>query len=277
MAGISPYGCGMEAGAESGRSSRGIFWQRRGSGPNLTLVIGFGQDSSAWKPVADELVRDFRLLLIDNRGAGRSPNLDESFLLDDLAQDVIGVLTELGVSETAVAGQSMGGAISQLVAAEQPSLVSELILLNSFAALPTSPRLAFEAVYGLLTIGSPLANVIGNLSPWIYSGEYLSAPGRIDQLIDDAAGNACPQPVHSYRAQLDALTAFDSSALLPSITQRTLVIGGIEDLVAPPAASSELAARIPNSTLTFLSTGHASHIEAPVQVATTIRGFLKGN
>lgn len=266
----------MEAGAQTGRSSRGIYWQRRGSGPDLTLVIGFGQDSSAWKLVADELVNDFRLLLIDNRGAGRSPNLNESFLLDDLADDVVHVLAELGISRTAMVGQSMGGAIAQLVSIEQPEMVSDLILLNSFAALPTVPRLAFEAVYGLLTIGSPLENVIGNLSPWIYSGEYLGVPGRLAQLVDDAAGNPCPQPVHSYRAQLNALEAFDSSKLLPNIAARTLVIGAVEDLVAPPAASNVLAAGIPNSTLTFLSTGHGSHIEAPTQVATTIREFLSG-
>ena len=266
----------MSLGTESGKTSRGIYWQRRGSGPNLTLVIGFGQDSSAWQFVADELAHDFSLLLIDNRGAGRSPNLDESLLLEDLASDLIHVHSELNVSETAIVGQSMGGAISQLVALEDPTLVSHLVLLNSFAVLPTAPRLAFEAVYGLLKHGASLEDVIGNLSPWIYAGDFLAAPGRIDELISAAANNPYPQPIHSYRAQLDALTAFNSADLLPGIGQPTLVIGGSQDLVAPPAATDSLALGIRGATLTYLDTGHASHIEAPAEVADVIRGFLIG-
>ncbi len=264
----------MDSKPDSGLTSQSIYWERHGSGPNLTLVIGFGQDSSAWQLVADELARDFTLLLIDNRGAGRSPNLEESFSLDDLADDAIGVLTELGISETAIAGQSMGGAISQLVALKQPALISEVVLLNSFAAIPAAPRLAFEAVYGLLSHGASLEDVIANLSPWIYSGDFLAAPGRLKQLVQEAANNPYPQSIHSYRAQLDAISAFDSSSRLPEIGQPTLVIGGVEDLVAPPASTDTLASGIPNSTLAFLQTGHASHTEAPGQVADTIRGFL---
>lgn len=265
----------MSSTVDFGHSSHGIYWERRGSGPLLTLVIGFGQDSSAWQFVVRELEHDFELVLVDNRGAGRSPNLEESFGLEDLADDVIGVLDELEVSRTAIAGQSMGGAIAQLVALKRPELISELILVNSFARLPTAPRFAFEGVYGLLTHDTALDDVIANLAPWIYSGEFLEVPGRTAELVEAAAANPYPQPVHSYRAQLDAINAFDSSPHLTDIAHPTLVIGGIEDLVAPPTTTNVLADGIPDATLTFLNTGHASHIEAPGQVADTIREFLQ--
>lgn len=260
--------------SESGQTSQGIYWERRGSGPYLTLVIGFGQDSSAWQFVATELENDFTLILIDNRGAGRSPNLEESFSLDDLADDVIGVLTELGIPSTAMAGQSMGGAIAQLVALRRPDLVSHLILLNSFAQIGTAPRLAFEAVYQLLIHNTALDDVVANLNPWIYSGKYLVAPGRLEQLAHDAANNPYPQPVHSYRAQLDALTEFNSLGRLRQIGQPTLVIGGNEDLVAPAASVNALHAGIADSTLKIVDSGHASHIEVPAQVADEFRNFL---
>lgn len=264
----------MSTPTRAGRSSRGIYWEQRGSGPDLTLVIGFGQDCSAWSLVAHELEPHFTLTLIDNRGAGRSPNLDERLTLDALADDVLHVLGELGVERTAIAGQSMGGGIAQLVTLARPDLISKVALINSFAALPATPRLAFEAVYGLLIHGASLEDVLANLSPWIYSGSFLQVPGTFEQLVAAAAETPFPQPIHSYRAQLDAIVAFDSSSRLADITQPTLVLGGAEDLVATAATTRKLADGIPDSTLATLNTGHASHIEAPDDVAKSVTSFL---
>ena len=143
------------------------------------------------------------------------------------------------MSTTAIAGQSMGGAIAQLVALKRPELISELILVNSFARLPDGSRFAFEGVYGsplttLHLMTSSRTSRPGSL------GEFLEVPGRTAELVEAAAANPHPQPVHSYRAQLDAINAFDSSRTLTDIAHPTLVIGGskILSLPRPPRTCS---------------------------------------
>lgn len=255
-------------------TSDGTYYEVIGSGPPMVLAIGFGQDSTAWTFVADLLKADHQLLLVDNRGCGRSPHPQDSFSVADLAGDICAVLDLLDWSAVTVVGQSMGGAIAQTLALARPNLVSELVLVNSFSVVDRAGLAAFEGIQSLLEHGTELADVVRCLAPWVYSSEFLSAPGRVDEIVAAALANPYPQPTHSYVNQLEALKSFDSTPLLPTVSAPTLVIGGRQDRLIPPDQTEALAAALPNSTLTMLPTGHGSHIERPDLVAQTILDFL---
>lgn len=247
-----------------------IYYERFGTGPTVVLVIGFGQDSTAWGFVVEKLAPEHEIILIDNRGCGRSAHPVEPFTMDDLASDVIAVLDHEKAGKVTLAGQSMGGAISQLVAIRRPDLVRQLVLVNSFNRVDNHAKIAFEGLYQLLESGVSLDTVVTCLVPWVYSSEFLALPGCLDSIIQAANTNPYPQPVHSYRNQLDALAAFDSTAHLANIQAPTLILAGQHDVLIPMSAAIALSNNIKRAHLQVINSAHGGHIELPDEVASLI-------
>jgi 3-oxoadipate enol-lactonase len=113
-------------------ADRGEFFLRDtgGDGPVVMLLHGWMASADLnWSAAyADLEGAGYRVLAIDHRGHGRGLRPIEPFRLSDCAADAAAVLRELGVAPATVVGYSMGGAIAQLVAYEQPDVVSGLVL-----------------------------------------------------------------------------------------------------------------------------------------------------
>src|SRR6266540_653954 len=94
----------------------------------LVLIQGLGFDHSGWQPVIRPLQRRFRLVLIDNRGSGRSDPPPDSFTIAAMAQDVVAVLDAAHIRTAHVIGASLGGMVAQEVAEQHPDRVDRLVL-----------------------------------------------------------------------------------------------------------------------------------------------------
>ena len=79
--------------------------------PWLVLIHGMGFDRSGWDPVLPALRRRFRLVLVDNRGTGRSDRPAGSFAVVDMVGDVVAVLDAAGIGRAHVLGASLGGLV----------------------------------------------------------------------------------------------------------------------------------------------------------------------
>jgi pimeloyl-ACP methyl ester carboxylesterase len=79
--------------------------------PWLVLIQGLGFDRSGWAPVVSPLRRRFHLVLIDNRGSGRSTTQDRAFTVADMAADVAAVLEASQIARAHVLGASLGGMV----------------------------------------------------------------------------------------------------------------------------------------------------------------------
>src|SRR5437764_2697703 len=89
---------------------RGRLRRRR---PWLVLIQGMGLDRRGWEEVPGRLRRRFRLVLVDNRGCGRSDRPAGSFTVADMAGDVVAVLDAAGIRQAHVLGASLGGMVAQ--------------------------------------------------------------------------------------------------------------------------------------------------------------------
>ncbi len=96
--------------------------------PWLVLIQGLGFDRSGWAPVISALRRRFRLVLIDNRGSGRSTTPDRKFTVADMAADVAAVLHSSRIARAHVLGASLGGMVAQELAIRHPQRVDRLVL-----------------------------------------------------------------------------------------------------------------------------------------------------
>src|SRR5688572_31764869 len=92
------------------------YYELMGQGEPLLLIPGLGVTSSVWDPVACELAEHFSLILMDNRGMGRSVPKREPATLNDYCSDIIELLDHLQVERAHVMGLSLGGVIAHRLA-----------------------------------------------------------------------------------------------------------------------------------------------------------------
>ena len=104
-----------------------IHYEVDGEGEPLVLIAGTAFDLSFWDDLLPEL-RGFRVLRLDNRGAGLSDAPDEAFSIEQMADDVAAVMDAAGMPSAHVYGMSMGGLIAQDLAIRYPERVLSLVL-----------------------------------------------------------------------------------------------------------------------------------------------------
>ena len=101
-----------------------IEWGRHG--PRVVLVHGDVFDAPAAFAAMEPLAANHRLVLVNRRGFGASPAVDgEDFDVD--AGDLAEVLVE---EPTHLVGQSYGGVVSLIAAAQVPDSVKSLTVLE---------------------------------------------------------------------------------------------------------------------------------------------------
>ena len=106
-------------------------WERR---PVLFLLHGNGRNAQFWYQWVPYLSRDFRIVRPDMRGLGKSIFADGSAVdlsVESLIDDLLKVIGALGVDKVHFCGESMGGILGLLLAAQYPSLIKTLTLVST--------------------------------------------------------------------------------------------------------------------------------------------------
>ena len=110
-----------------------IHVEEHGDGEPLLLVAGLGGSGRFWSSQVEEFAREFRVILHDHRGVGRSGPGPIVSNAGELADDLLRVMDALGVERAHLVGHSTGGAIGQHIALREPGRLASLVLSASWA------------------------------------------------------------------------------------------------------------------------------------------------
>src|SRR4051812_14736716 len=99
-----------------------IYYEVHGEGRRepVVLLMGFAVDLQGWERQVPALVERHGVILVDNRGVGRSGKPAGPYTSALLAEDVRAVLDALDIARAHVVGISMGGLIAQELALAHP-------------------------------------------------------------------------------------------------------------------------------------------------------------
>ena len=240
-----------------------ISYDEQGTGEPLFLIMGLGAPGAKWEPHVQVYKEHFRCIIIDNRGSGLSdrPILD-AYSIDQMADDVIGVMDALGIKSAHFHGISMGGAISQKIAIKYPDRVRSLILTSTYARMDAVFKRAIEL---LRDCCGQIDNVtLGRLCQWIvYSHKFMNEHEEfiLDSELKDK-DDPYPMPVYAYKAQCNACLAHDVVDELHKIKAPTLIASGDSDGFASVDVTKEMYNNIPGATLYMCRDGgHVHHWE----------------
>ncbi len=257
-----------------------LYYEETGapSGKPVVLISGLGTQLTRWsEPFTARLAqRGCRVVRLDNRDAGLSESFDAhgvpdlkavvaardagqrpalAYTLDDMADDVAGLLDHLGIARAHVAGSSMGGMIAQLLAIRHPARVASLTSIMSTTGNPDLPRATPQAQDALTR---PRADPVQNREAYlddnvlaaqiIGSPAYPVPPGVLRERI--AADLDRAYRVDGFARQYAAIVAApDRRDALARLDVPTLVIHGSDDPLIRLEAGRDTAAAIPGARL----------------------------
>jgi len=237
-------------------------------GQPVVLVHGLGGRAEDWRDLAPYLAKaGYRVYLPDLLGYGRSEKpKDFSYSVHDEAAVVAGFMDALGLKQVDLGGWSMGGAVVQHVAADEPQRITRLLLFDA-AGLYELPkwdlRLFTPAneqqltqLYALLMPHPP--NV-----PAFVSRDILRVSEERAWII--------------HRALDSMLTGQDATdKLLPALRMPMLIVWGSQDQITPESQGEEMHKLAPQSELDVIpECGHLAPGQCAGQIAPAVLAFLK--
>jgi pimeloyl-ACP methyl ester carboxylesterase len=235
-----------------------IHYEVDGEGEPLVLIAGTAFDLSFWDDLLPEL-RGFRVLRLDNRGAGLSDAPDEAFSIEQMADDVAAVMDAAGMPSAHVYGASMGGQIAQELAIRYPERVLSLVLGATWAGGPPLSR-AVRLLPLLLSRKDP-EDLVRATAPFLSATPIPETDGRFP-------GHArAPRNKPAIRRQLTAQLRYSSLRRLHTIRQPTLVMHGEKDRFVSPLNAKRMTRRIPGA-------GHLHHRDRPRESRDLLLDFL---
>jgi 3-oxoadipate enol-lactonase len=243
------------------------------SGPSAAPVLVFsnslGTDLTMWDSQAAVLSRDFRVLRYDTRGHGLSSVTPGPYTMNQLADDVVGLLTKLELERVHFCGLSIGGLTGMSLALRFPQRLIKVILSNTAAKIGSSD--AWNARIDTVRKGGMQSVVPGILERW-YTTEFRSAS---PEAVESTRRMLLNTPVEGYAGCSAALRDADLRNEIAGIRLPVLIIAGASDPATTPADGRVLAETISGSRYVELQAAHLSNIEASDAFTMELSAFLK--
>lgn len=248
-----------------------LFWDEKGTGSPVLLVMGASYSSRMWYPVIDALAQHHRVLWFDNRGIGQS-SPSNTGSIQAMAADAVAVLDAAAVERAHVYGVSLGGVVVLQLAVQSPERVQSVVL----------------GCTGILDDAKPRAPKALNLLARLPRGVLRSLSSRRSGYGSAASPEAIAKDLAVLRTdeasragllqQQNALRAYSlGKEQVAALRVPALVLHGTEDGVVRFAWGEELAATLPTAKLvSYPGAGHNYFVAYPDQPNTDVLTFLAG-
>lgn len=244
-----------------------LFFETIGDGIPLILLHGYPLDHSIWQEVAAGLKNEARIIMPDLRGQGKSPAPAGTYLMEDLAGDILQILDKLNIEKTIIAGHSMGGYVALALAKIHPERLSGLALVASHAyadsaekkkaRLDSIERIKREGVQPIL---APMAEKLSKDPSVVDRCRALAASASAQGIIGTLAGLVARE---------------DMADVFFGLEIPTMMISGMEDQINPPSVNREMARGLKSSWLVEIEgAGHMPMLEKPEQVIQAFKSFI---
>ncbi|HET7857163.1 MAG TPA: alpha/beta fold hydrolase [Gaiellaceae bacterium] len=254
-----------------------LYREQAGEGPPVVLVHAGICDSRMWDPQWRTFPRSHTTIRYDLRGFGRSPLLPGPF---SHARDLVGLLDELDLEQTALVGNSQGGQTALEVAVAEPDRVERLVLIDpglpghSWSQDTRAGWAEEEAAYlrGDLDAAAEIA-----VQMWVVG------PGRSADDVDPGVqGRVREMQQRAYELELATGKDAQEELLVENLLERareikapTLVLTGEEDREDMQAIADRLAAEIPDARRASIpGAAHLPSLERPDEFDRLVLEFL---
>ncbi len=232
-----------------------------------------------WRYVAPAFEQDFRTVLFDHVGAGRSDlaAYDEQkyATLDGYATDVLEICEALELEDVVFVGHSVSSMIGMLASLRQPERFSRLVMVGP------SPRYIDDEGYVGGFSEADIRELLDSLDSNYLGWSTAMAPvimGNADrpELGQELTDSFCRTDPDIARRFASVTFLSDNRDDLAKVSVPTLVLQCSNDVIAPTEVGDYVHAAVPDSTLvTLQATGHCPNLSAPEETVAAISSFVR--
>lgn len=255
-----------------------VHYQDVGSGMPVVLLHGTGASLHTWDEWTDRLQGDYRIIRLDLPAFGLTgPHPQNDYQITSYTRFLNHFLTQLAVDSCYLVGNSLGGNIAWLFAANHPNKVKKMLLIAPSGypvkdyKVPSVFKLARTPVLNkIIQYITPKWFIRNNLNQVYFDKEKVS-----DELVERYHKLSLREGNRAAFIKRAKTEFVDYSSQIKSIQIPTLLLWGKEDRWISPSIGSQFNEILPNSKLVILDKiGHVPMEEAPNQsVAHAIQFF----
>jgi pimeloyl-ACP methyl ester carboxylesterase len=238
-----------------------LWWEEMGTGEPVLAIMGLSFPLEMWHRTAPALARNFRVILFDNRGVGRSDVPRGPYSIPMMARDAAAVMDAAGLASAHIVGASMGGMIAQELALMFPERVRSLVLGCTWCGGLRAVRPNLRAMpdmrnYHRMTPEEKIRLLV----PVLYAP---TTPA--ERIEEDMAIRLRNFPsAKGYYSQLLGTLVWSSFSRLERIHQPVLLLHGDMDRLIPVENARILAKRLPDCrTCIVPNAGHVFTTDQP--------------
>ena len=244
----------------------------------MLFAHGFGCDQHMWRFVAPAFEDDYKVILFDHVGAGRSdlraydPARYSS--LHGYADDVLEICRALDVQDAIFVGHSVSAMIGILAAIKEPERFERLILIGP------SPCYINDGDYIGGFSREDIEGLLDSLDSNYLGWSSAMAPvimGNADrpELGEELTNSFCRTDPEIAKQFARVTFLSDNRADLPRLQTPALILQCAADAIAPEPDGQYLQRVIPGSTLVLMkATGHCPNLSASDETISAMCAFL---
>jgi pimeloyl-ACP methyl ester carboxylesterase len=272
-----------------------LHYVEGGSCMPLICLPGWPQNWYSYHPVATELAKAYRVIIVDLRGMGTSGKPESGYDKKTMANDIFGLIQELGLSKVHIMGHDIGGMVAMSFASNYPELTEKLIILDG-----SHPSEGMMQMPLIPAPGTFQDKMDGNMpyAWWMGFNQVKGLPEKILEgrfqflldwlfhyvMIDESKMSSFERAVYAYHYN-DAESIRASNAWYQTFTQDiedaktyqqlTMPVLGIGSYISYNYMKMGLpyAAKDVN-VIGILDSGHYLYEEKPQQVLNAVTSFL---
>lgn len=231
-----------------------INYIQYGSGSDVVLLHGWGQNIAMMKPIGDRLQKNHRITILDFPGFGDSEEPKTALTVYDYCEILEELLKKLKVKKPVIIGHSFGGRIAIIYASRNE--VEKVVLFGSpCIRKEVKPSLKLRMLKSLKKIPG-INKLEGFAKNHMGSRDYKNASEVMKKILVNVVNE-------------------DLSECAKKINVPTLLIWGDRDTEAPVEDAKELEKIIPDAGLIVLpNSTHYAYLENLPQVINILNNFL---
>ena len=251
----------------------------RGTQPML-FAHGFGCDQNMWRFVTSAFEDDYRIVLFDYVGSGKSDlaayDAQRYSTLDGYAEDVLDVIHALDLHDVIFVGHSVSSMVGVLAANREPERFARLVLVGPSPRYVNDPP-AYVGGFERADIEGLLETMEKNYIGWanFLAPAIMKNPER-PELSEELEASFCSTDPVIARRFAEATFFADNRDDLANVRVPSLIMQCSEDIIAPNQVGEYLSEALPGSTLRVMrATGHCPHMSHPEETVELIREYLR--
>ena len=248
-----------------------ISYSDTGKGTAIVFLHGFLENKGMWDFYISEFAKKNRVITIDLLGHGETECLSYVQTMEDNADAVHAVLSDLRIRKAIFVGHSMGGYVALAFAELYPDTIKGLVLLNSTARADNEER-KINRDRAIKAVKQSFMNFVSLSIANLFSESNRE---RLSSEIESVKKEALKTPLQGIVASLEGMKIRqDREVLLHLTPYPKLLILGEKD---PVLNYEEIKEQIENTAVKLVTfpDGHMSHIENQNQLLTVLLAFFK--